>query len=142
MYKQFMDLRISGHFHQIVPIRFRTKWYIFSMSITACFHYKTDSLVDVTPVKFNSKKSPRRWKFRPTRYITISLRSIQRFQICKIPNGETGTFKIRYSDHVITWLIIKRQVGLLVQVEISRVRREIWKNSKLTFLTIFGVYLK
>ena len=29
------------------PIRFKTKWYIFSMSITACFHYKTDSWVDV-----------------------------------------------------------------------------------------------
>ena len=51
-----MDLRISVHFHQIVPIRFITKWYIFSMSITACFHYKTDFWVDVTSVKFNSKK--------------------------------------------------------------------------------------
>ena len=137
-----MDLWISVHFHQIVPIRFRTKWYIFSMSITACFHHKTDSWVDVTSVKFNSKKSPRKWKFRPTRYITISLRSIQRFQIYKIPNGETGPLKSGIRNYVITWLVIKRQVGLLVQVEISRVRREIWKNSKLTFLTIFGVYLK
>ena len=37
-------------------IRFRIKRYIFSMSIIACFHYKTDSWVDVTPVTFNSKK--------------------------------------------------------------------------------------
>ena len=52
-----MDLRISVYFHQIVPIRFRLEGYIFSMSITACFHYNTDSCwVDVTSVNFNSKK--------------------------------------------------------------------------------------
>ena len=43
-------------FHQIVPIRFRLEGYIFSMSITACFHYNTDSWVDVTSVNFNSEK--------------------------------------------------------------------------------------
>ena len=31
-----MDLRISVYFHQIVPIQFKIKWYIFSMSITVC----------------------------------------------------------------------------------------------------------
>ena len=51
-----MNLRISVYFHQIVPIRSRIKWYIFSMSITACFHHNTDSLVDVTYVTFKSKK--------------------------------------------------------------------------------------
>ena len=51
-----MNLRISVYFHQIVPIRSRIKWYIFSMSITACFHYNTDSWVDVTSVIFKSKK--------------------------------------------------------------------------------------
>ena len=51
-----MNLRISVYFHQIVPIRSRIKWYIFSMSITACFHYNTDSWVDVTSVTFKSKK--------------------------------------------------------------------------------------
>ena len=56
MYKWAMNLRISVYFHQIVPIRFRIKWYIFSMSITACFHYNTDSWVDVTSVTFKSKK--------------------------------------------------------------------------------------
>ena len=34
----------------------------------------------------------------PTRYITISLRLIQRFQICKIPNGETDTLNIAPCD--------------------------------------------
>ena len=51
-----MDLRISVYFQQIVPIRFGLEGYIFSMSITACFHYNTDSWVDVTCVNFNSKK--------------------------------------------------------------------------------------
>ena len=56
MYKRAMDLRISVYFHQIVPIQFRLEGYIFSMSITACFHYNADSLDDVTSVTFNSKK--------------------------------------------------------------------------------------
>ena len=55
MYKQAMNLRISVYFHQIVPIRFRIKWYIFSMSKIACFHYNTDSWVDVTSITFKSK---------------------------------------------------------------------------------------
>ena len=50
MYKRAMDLRISVYFHQIVPIRFRIKY------ITTCFHYNTDSWVDVTSVYFKSKK--------------------------------------------------------------------------------------
>ena len=48
-----MDLRISVYFHQIVPIRFQIKWYIFSMSITSCIHCNTDSWFDVTSVNFN-----------------------------------------------------------------------------------------
>ena len=48
-----MDLRISVYFHQIVPIRFKIKWYIFSMSKTACIHCNTDSWFDVTSVNFN-----------------------------------------------------------------------------------------
>ena len=56
MYKRAMDLRISVYFHQIVPIRFRIKRYIFSISITECFNYNTDSCVDVASVNFNSKK--------------------------------------------------------------------------------------
>ena len=51
-----MVLRISVYFHQIVPIRFRLEGYIFGMSTTVCFHYNTDSWVDVTSVNFNSKK--------------------------------------------------------------------------------------
>ena len=51
-----MDLRISVYFHQIVPIRFQIKWYIFSMSITACIHSNTDSWFDVTSVNFNNQK--------------------------------------------------------------------------------------
>ena len=50
-----MDLRISAYFHQIVPIRFKIKWYIFSMSIIACIHCNTDSRFDVTFVNFNSQ---------------------------------------------------------------------------------------
>ena len=68
-----MDLRISVYFHSIEPVRLRIKWYIFCMFITACFHYNTDSWVDV------SKKSPRRYNFRPTRYIFL-LWSIQSLQ--------------------------------------------------------------
>ena len=55
MYKRAMDLRISVYFHQIVPIRFRLEGYIFSMSITVCFHYNTDSWFNVTSFNFNSK---------------------------------------------------------------------------------------
>ena len=51
-----MDLRISGVFHQIVPIRFKIKWYMFSMSITTYIHCNTDSWFDVTSVNFNSPK--------------------------------------------------------------------------------------
>ena len=54
--KNWEFLRFSVYFHQIVPIRFRLEGYIFSMSITACFHYNTDSWVDVISVNFNSKK--------------------------------------------------------------------------------------
>ena len=38
-----MDLRISVYFHQIVPIRFKIKWYIFSVSITACIRSNFNS---------------------------------------------------------------------------------------------------
>ena len=51
-----MDLRISVYFHQIVPIRFKIKWYIFSMFITACIHCNTESWFDVTSDHFNSQK--------------------------------------------------------------------------------------
>ena len=34
-----MDLRISVYFHQVVPIRFKIKRYILSMSITACIYW-------------------------------------------------------------------------------------------------------
>ena len=51
-----MDFRISVYFHQIVPIWFRLEVYIFSLSITTCFHYNTHSWVNVTSVNFNSKK--------------------------------------------------------------------------------------
>ena len=44
------------YFHQIVPIRFKIKWYIFSMSITVCIQGNTDSWFDVTSVNFNSQK--------------------------------------------------------------------------------------
>ena len=54
--KRAMYLIIYVHFHQIMPIRFRIKWYIFSMFTTACFHYYTNSWVDVDSVEFNSKK--------------------------------------------------------------------------------------
>ena len=56
IYKHTINLSISVQFRQIVPIRFRNKWYIFSISITACFHNNTDFWVDVTSVNFNSKK--------------------------------------------------------------------------------------
>ena len=55
MYKRAMNLRISVHFHQMVTIRLRIKWYIFSMWKTECFHYNTDSWVDVTSITFKSK---------------------------------------------------------------------------------------
>ena len=45
-----MDLRISVYSHQIVPIRFKIKWYVFSTSITAKIHRNTDSWFDVTSV--------------------------------------------------------------------------------------------
>ena len=45
----------------------------------------TDSWVDVTSVNFNSKKVLEDKIFGLTRYITILLMSIRRFQICKIP---------------------------------------------------------
>ena len=51
-----MDLRISVYFHSIEPVRLRIKWYIFCMFITACFHYNTDSWVDVSK-KSQQKKS-------------------------------------------------------------------------------------
>ena len=54
--KRAKYLRIYAHFHQIMPIRFRIKWYIFSMFTTACFHYYTNSWVDVDSVEFNSQK--------------------------------------------------------------------------------------
>ena len=54
--KRAKYLRNYVHFHQIMPIRFRIKWYIFSMFITACFHYNTNSWVDLDSVEFNSKK--------------------------------------------------------------------------------------
>ena len=38
-----------------------------------------------------AKKSLRRWNFRPTRYITIFFRRIQRLQICKISTLYRGT---------------------------------------------------
>ena len=87
-----MDLRISVYFHEIVPIRFRIKRYIFSMSITACFHYDTDFWFDVTSVNFNSKKVHEDKIFdRQDILQFFSGRSIQRFQICKIPKHEIGT---------------------------------------------------
>ena len=51
-----MDLKISVYFHQIVPIWFTIKWYMFIMCITACIHSTTDSWLDVTSVNFNSQK--------------------------------------------------------------------------------------
>ena len=53
-----MDLRISVYFHQIV--------HIFSLSITACFHYNTDFWVDVTSVNFNSKKATKKFIWEAT----------------------------------------------------------------------------
>ena len=38
--KHAISLRISVYFHWMVPIRFRIKWDIFSVSITVCFRYK------------------------------------------------------------------------------------------------------
>ena len=112
LYKRVMYLRISVYFHQIVPIWFRLEGYNFSMSITACFHYNTYSWVDVTSVNFNSKKSPRRWRFRPTSYIIIFPRRIQRLQIYKIPTGLTGTLihfllKQLYSPVLFTDRLLK-----------------------------------
>ena len=53
--------------------------------------YETDSWVDVTYVDFNSKKNPRNYNFRTTRYTTIFLRRIQTLQICKTPQTGLGT---------------------------------------------------
>ena len=61
--------------------------------ITACFHLKIDSSVDVTSVNFKTQNSPQTQHFRPTRYITIFLRSTQWLQIFKFPKGQIGTLK-------------------------------------------------
>ena len=42
---------------------------------------------------FRKLQLPWRWNFRPTRYITIFLRWIQRLQICKISTDVRGTLK-------------------------------------------------
>ena len=86
--KQLMDLRISVYFHQIVLIRFRIKWYIFSLPITACFHYDTDSCIDVSST-ITAKKS-RKITFSADK---IHYNFIQRLQICKIPKGRNGTIQ-------------------------------------------------
>ena len=69
----------------------------------ACLYVKTlwSSYYDVTSVDFNSKKNPRRLNFRPTKYITIFLRSIQRLQIFKIPKYEIGTLNYEFALLVI-----------------------------------------
>ena len=50
-------LRIFVYLHQIVSSRYRIKWYIFSISLTACFYYDyTDSWVDVNLTAKNYTK--------------------------------------------------------------------------------------
>ena len=39
------------------------------------------------------------WNFRPTRYITISLKRLQRLQICKISTDVRGTLNTRLQSH-------------------------------------------
>ena len=45
IYKHAISLRISVYFHRIVPIRFRIKRDIFSMSITVCFHNDVTGMI-------------------------------------------------------------------------------------------------
>ena len=55
----------------------------------ACLYIKRSAVPTMT-----SLPSTLTANFRPTIYITIFLRSIQRLQIPKIPKRETGTLKI------------------------------------------------
>ena len=104
-----MNLRISVYFHQIVPIRSRIKWYIFSMSITACFHHNTDSLVTSLTLPLRAKKSTK-IKCSTTRYITMFVGSIQRLQICKISKHELGTLRILKDPWGSLQLILARSL--------------------------------
>ena len=52
-----MNPRISVYFHQIVPVRLRIKWYIFSMSILRVFTTTQIPGLTSLPLSLRAKKS-------------------------------------------------------------------------------------
>ena len=78
----------------------------------------TDSWVDVTSVNFNSKKD---WRlnFRLTRYITIFLMNIRRFQICKIPNPRIATLS-KLVHCIYLWALQASIVQASTQLGVSQ----------------------
>ena len=85
----------SVYFHQIVPIRFKIKWYIFSMSITAFIHSNTDSWFDFTSVNFNSQKVDEDKIFERQDILQFLSQCSKYHKYVKSPNHEIGTLSRR-----------------------------------------------
>ena len=106
-----MDLIVSVNFQQIVPIRFKIKWYIFSMSITACIHGNTYSWFDLTFVNFNIKKVQEDNVFERQDILQF-LSQCSKYYKCKIPNHDIRTLKLKcefslimiiYNENICNW---------------------------------------
>ena len=145
-----MDLRISVYFHQIVPIWFKIKWYIYSMSITACIHCNTDSWFDVTSVNFNSQNVHEEKNFEWQDILQfLSQGSKYYIYICKIPNHDIATLNKRalfvlstpitnlYSYIVSKCLIIKHIIILYHTVNIIHIF--LFKNIYLHNIIIYYI---
>ena len=92
-----------GLFASKVPIRFRTKWYIFST--TACFHYKTNSCIHVTSVNFYSKKGHKDDYFGGQDTLYFLSEVFKDFKYAKYRDCETGTLTC-FALYNISWNII------------------------------------
>ena len=79
------------------------------MSITACFHYNTDSWVDVTSVNFNSEKVHEDKIFGRQEYKIYYNFSQEYSNITNIPKVRIGTLNMRFMFdvipiHAISWI--------------------------------------
>ena len=79
---------------------FRIKWYIFSMSITMCFHDNTDSCLHFTSVTINSKNVHKDVMFGWQGILQFSTGVFKDFKYVKFQKNRIVTLKM---INVVFW---------------------------------------